>query len=126
MGMREARSPSPCESTPCDVLCQQGNQARTRALTCPSRCNRGRRGRGSRTKRRNQLQGDISMVEKEMGSRKAYGRLIGALFLAGILVYGVGFQLVSSITSEPDFVSTISAQQTVLVLGAFLMLLNTV
>lgn len=61
-----------------------------------------------------------------MGSRKAYGRLIGALFLAGILVYAVGFQLVSSITSEPDFVSTISVQQTVLVLGAFLMLLNTV
>src|SRR5688500_5862330 len=61
-----------------------------------------------------------------MGSRKAYGRLIGALFLAGILVYAVGFQRVSSITSAPDFVSTISAQQTVLVFGAFLMLLNTV
>jgi hypothetical protein len=60
------------------------------------------------------VQGDISIVEKEMGSRKAYGRLIGALFLAGILVYAVGFQLVSSITSAPDFVSTISAQQTVL------------
>lgn len=72
------------------------------------------------------MQGDISIVEKEMGSRKTYGRLIGALFLAGILVYAVGFQLVSSITSVPDFVSTISAQQTVLVFGAFLMLLNTV
>ena len=72
------------------------------------------------------MQGDISIVEKEMGSRKAYGRLIGALFLAGILVYAVGFQRVSSITSAPDFVSTISAQQTVLVFGAFLMLLNTV
>jgi hypothetical protein len=33
---------------------------------------------------------------------------------------------VSSIVSEPDFVSTISGQQTVLVLGAFLMLLNSV
>jgi hypothetical protein len=30
------------------------------------------------------MQGDRSIVEKEMGSREAYGRLIGALFLAGI------------------------------------------
>src|SRR2546421_3205602 len=58
------------------------------------------------------------------GSRMTSSRLIGALFLAGFLVYGVGFGLVTSVTGSPDFLSTISAHQTILVLGAFLMLLN--
>jgi hypothetical protein len=60
-----------------------------------------------------------------MGSRMRYSRLIGALFLAGFLVYGVGFGLVTSVVGAPDVLSTIAAQQTTLVLGAFLMLLNT-
>jgi len=50
--------------------------------------------------------------------------LIGALFLTGFLVYGVGEGLVNSVVGRPDFLSTVSAHQTVLVLGAFLMLLN--
>ena len=57
---------------------------------------------------------------------KVSSRLIGALFLAGFVVYGVGFSLVTSVIGKPDFLSTISAHQTTLVLGAFLMLLNTV
>jgi hypothetical protein len=61
-----------------------------------------------------------------MRSRMMYSRLIGALFLAGFVVYGVGFSLVNSVISAPDFLSTISARQTTLVIGAFLMLLNTV
>lgn len=60
-----------------------------------------------------------------MGSRKVSSRLIGALFLAGFLVYGAGFGLVTSVIGKPDFLSTISAHQTALILGAFLMLLNT-
>ena len=58
-----------------------------------------------------------------MGSRMTYARLIGALFLAGFVVYGVGFGLTSSVIGAPDFLSTISAHQCALVLGAFLMLL---
>jgi uncharacterized membrane-anchored protein YitT (DUF2179 family) len=54
-----------------------------------------------------------------------YSRLIGALFLVGFLVYGVGAALVTSVTGGSDFLSTISAHQTTLVIGAFLMLLNT-
>jgi hypothetical protein len=61
-----------------------------------------------------------------MGSRITYSRLIGALFLLGFLVYGVGAARVTSVTGAPDFLSTISAHQTTLVLGAFLMLSNTV
>jgi hypothetical protein len=68
--------------------------------------------------------GDTSLVEKELRSRTLYSRLIGALFLAGFLFYGVGFSLVDSIISEPDFVSTIPEQETLLVFGAFLMLVN--
>jgi hypothetical protein len=54
-----------------------------------------------------------------------YSRVIGALFLLGYLTYGIGFVLVTSVVSAPDFLTTISAHQTVLVIGAFLMLLNT-
>ena len=57
---------------------------------------------------------------------KVSSRFIGALFLAGFIVYGVGFGLVTSVIGKPDFLSTISLHQTTLVLGAFLMLLNTV
>ncbi|HEV8193506.1 MAG TPA: DUF4386 domain-containing protein [Ktedonobacterales bacterium] len=60
-------------------------------------------------------------------SRMRYSRLIGALFLAGFLSYGVGFALVTSVVGTPDFLATISANknlQTILILGAFLMVLN--
>jgi hypothetical protein len=57
--------------------------------------------------------------------RKTYARLIGALFLVGFLTYGVGFTLVNSVISAPDFLSNIPAVQTTLLIGAFLMLLNT-
>jgi hypothetical protein len=52
-------------------------------------------------------------------------RLIGALFLLGFLCYGVGSALATSVTGGSDFLSTISAHQTTLVIGAFLMFLNT-
>lgn len=59
------------------------------------------------------------------GSRRAYSTLIGALFLAGFLAYGVGFGLVTSVIGAPDFLAAMAAHQSTLVLGAFLMLLNT-
>src|SRR5918998_6269233 len=70
--------------------------------------------------------GESMQRSTAMGSRMTYSRLIGALFLAGFLVYGVGMGLVTSVLGTPDFLSTMSALQTTLVLGAFLMLLNTV
>src|SRR6266571_9033863 len=60
------------------------------------------------------------------GSRMTYSRWIGALFLVGFLFYGVGAALVTSVTGASDFLSTIPVHQTTLVIGAFLMLLNTV
>jgi hypothetical protein len=55
-----------------------------------------------------------------------YSRVIGALFLVGFLTYGVGFSLVTSIVGGSNFLSSISAsQKTLIVVGAFLMLLNT-
>ena len=61
------------------------------------------------------------------GSRMTVSRVIGALFLLGFLSYGVGTSLVTSITGNSDFLSTLSAsQKTLILLGAFLMLLNTV
>jgi hypothetical protein len=70
--------------------------------------------------------GTNDKVEREIESRIVYGRVIGALFLAGFLLYGIGFGLVSSVINSPDFVSTLPAHQTTLILGAFLMALNTV
>jgi Domain of unknown function (DUF4386) len=59
------------------------------------------------------------------GSRMTVSRLIGALFLAGTLTYGVGSILAKSVTDSSSFLSTISADHSILVLGAFLILLNT-
>jgi hypothetical protein len=58
-------------------------------------------------------------------SRMTQSRLIGALFVAGFVSYGVGQGLVNSVVRPPNFLSTISSHHTVLVLGAFLMLVNT-
>src|SRR5947207_5027358 len=69
---------------------------------------------------------DRGIQDNAPGSRMTYSRMIGALFLLGFLFYGVGAALVTSVTGAPDFVSTISAHQTTLAVGAFLMLLNTV
>lgn len=69
---------------------------------------------------------DEPTLEDPQGPGKRFSRLFGALFLAGLLVYGVGFGLVSSVTSAPDFLAAVSANSTILVVGAFLMLLNTV
>jgi hypothetical protein len=69
---------------------------------------------------------DRGIQNNSPGSRMTYSRLIGALFLVGFLFYGVGAALVTSVTGAPDFLSTISGHQTTLVIGAFLMLLNTV
>src|SRR6266487_4112040 len=70
-------------------------------------------------------QTDRGSRENAPGSRMTYSRVIGALFLLGFLFYGVGAALVTSVTGASGFLSTISAHQTTLVLGAFLMLLNT-
>ena len=61
-----------------------------------------------------------------MDSRKASARLIGALYLAGFVTYGVGSLLVTHVLHAPALVSTISAHHTTLALGAFLILLNSV
>jgi hypothetical protein len=69
---------------------------------------------------------DRGIQDNAPGSRMTYSRMIGALFLLGFLFYGVGAALVTSVTGAPDFLAMISAHQTTLVIGAFLMLLNTV
>ena len=66
----------------------------------------------------------VVAVDSSKDSRKLYSRLIGGLFLAGFLVYGLGSGLVNSVVGHTDFLSTVSAHKTVLVFGAFLMLLN--
>jgi len=59
------------------------------------------------------------------GSRMMYSRWIGALFLVGFLFYGVGSGLATSLVGGSNFLSTIAASQTILVIGAFLMFLVT-
>src|SRR5687768_3029131 len=68
---------------------------------------------------------EASSPEDPQGPGKRFARLFGALFLAGFLVYGIGYGLVSSVISAPDFLSTLAGNSTVLLVGAFLMLLNT-
>ena len=59
------------------------------------------------------------------GSRMAYSRAFGALFPLGFLCYGTGFALVMSVVGAPDFLTTIAEHRFTLIVGAFLMLLNT-
>jgi hypothetical protein len=59
------------------------------------------------------------------GSRMWTSRLIGALFLAGFVIYGTGSILVNSVVDGPDFLAGVSARQTTLALGAFLMIATT-
>ncbi len=58
--------------------------------------------------------------------RKTYARLIGALFIIGFATYGTGFGLINSVITAPDFPANVAAVQTIVLIGAFLMLLNTV
>jgi hypothetical protein len=59
------------------------------------------------------------------GSRMRQSRIIAALFIAGFLVYGSGSSLVASLVGGPNLLSAIGPFQSLLALGAFLMLLNT-
>jgi uncharacterized protein DUF4386 len=58
-------------------------------------------------------------------SRMKYSRVIGALFLLGFLSYGIGSGLATSLVGGSNFLSTIAVSQSVLVIGVFLMFLNT-
>lgn len=60
------------------------------------------------------------------GLRMVHSRIIGGLFIGGFLAYGTGFALVTSVVGAPDFLTTIAAHQSTLVLGALLMLLTIV
>lgn len=57
--------------------------------------------------------------------RDVAARLLGGLFPAGFLCYGVGFGLVSSVVGRTDFLATVPAHRTTLTLGVLLMLMNT-
>ncbi len=67
----------------------------------------------------------IAAGRPRTASRMWTSRLIGALFLAGFLIYGTGSILVNSVVDGPDFLAGISSQQTTLALGAFLMIATT-
>jgi uncharacterized protein DUF4386 len=67
----------------------------------------------------------IEARDPRTGSRMWTSRLIGALFLAGFLIYGAGSILVNSVVGAPNFLAGVGAQQTTLALGAFLMIATT-
>lgn len=69
--------------------------------------------------------GDSATAGVPGGSRMTYSRVIGALFLLGFLSYGIGSALVTSLVGGSNFLSTVPVRQTLLVIGAFLMFLNT-
>jgi len=68
---------------------------------------------------------DDPSIEDPQGRGKRFSRLFGTLFLAGFPLYGIGFGLVNSVTMAHDFLAGVAASSTILVAGAFLMLLNT-
>ena len=69
--------------------------------------------------------GPTAVRHPRTGSRMWTSRLIGALFLAGFLLYGSGSILVSSVVDGQDFLAGLGARETTLVVGAFLMIATT-
>lgn len=69
--------------------------------------------------------GPTQTSDPPTGSRMWSSRLIGALFLAGFLLYGTGSVLVTSVVDGPDFLAGVGSMQTTLALGAFLMIATT-
>ena len=70
--------------------------------------------------------GETLKTRASTASRMMYSRWIGALFLAAFFLYGLGSGLVTSVVGGPGSLSTISVHPSTLVLGAFMMLLNSV
>jgi len=62
----------------------------------------------------------------DTGSRRAYSAAIGVLFVSAFFLYGIGFGLVTSVTSAPDYLATMAAHELTVSIGGFLMLLNSV
>lgn len=69
--------------------------------------------------------GPTDTEEPRTGSRMWTSRLIGALFLAGFIIYGTGSLLVESVVDGPDFLASVDSQKTTLAFGAFLMIATT-
>ena len=65
------------------------------------------------------------VAEPRTGSRMWTSRVIGALFLAGFVIYGTGSILVNSVVGGSDFLAGVGSQETTLALGAFLMIATT-
>ena len=65
------------------------------------------------------------VLDPPTGSRIWASRLIGALFLAGFLIYGTGSVLVNSVLEGTAFLKNVDTMHTTLALGAFLMIATT-
>ena len=65
-------------------------------------------------------------LDRHLDSRMTSARLIGGLFLAGFLFYGIGFALVTSVVDKPNFLMSVPDHRATLLVGVFLMLVNTV
>jgi hypothetical protein len=64
-------------------------------------------------------------TRQSAGSRMTTSRIIGALFLVGFLSYGIGSGMVTSIMGGSNLLSAVAASQSLVLLGAFMMFMNT-
>jgi hypothetical protein len=62
-------------------------------------------------------------AKEEMKSNRTIARIVGVLFLAGMVVYGGGNVLAQSVLGAPDHLSTVTANSMLVALGAMGMLL---
>jgi len=65
-------------------------------------------------------------LDQRLDSRMTSSRVIGLLFLAGFAFYGAGFAMVTSVVEKPHFLASVPDHRLTLLLGVFLMLVNTV
>jgi hypothetical protein len=67
------------------------------------------------------------MISQDAGSGfRRTAKLVGALFLAGMIVGIAGHNIIQSIMDAPQYLSTVSTNSLIVALGAMLMLLTSV
>ncbi len=63
-------------------------------------------------------------TKEEMNSNRKTARIVGALFLTAMVTSILGAGLIESVLDAPDYLTGVSANETLVIIGALLELVN--
>ena len=61
-----------------------------------------------------------------METNKITTRIVGALFLTVMIAWTIGYTLIESVISVPDYLNTVSSNETKVIIGVFFELINVI